>query len=80
MELEQFIVELAQKHPQIIAHLVFIGVLRAVFKPIMSVLEAYAAATPDKSDDEKLEKIKANRIYKGFAFLLDYVASIKLPK
>ena len=57
-----------------------IGSLRIVFKPIMLALENYVRQTPTVADDERLAKFEAGIIYKALAFLLDFAASIKLPK
>jgi hypothetical protein len=78
--MEAIILELAQKHPGLLSAFAIIGVLRAIFKPMMVVLEAYVDATPSKADDGWLAKFKAGKVYAGIAFILDYAASIKLPK
>jgi len=62
---------------QIIA---IIGSLRLVIKPIMGLIEAYVAITPSKSDDLLPAKIMDNKIYKAVVYLLDWFASLKLPK
>lgn len=79
--MDQFLIELAQKYPMLASVFMIMGILRAVFKPIMSVVEAYVKETDDGgADDAKLEKIKSSKIYRYLAYLLDYTASIKLPK
>lgn len=77
--MEQIIIELAQKYPAAVAVLTAIGVLRAVFKPIMTVLDKFVESTPSASDDALLGKLKESKIYKGIAWFVDYTASIKLP-
>jgi hypothetical protein len=69
----------AQKNPSLLGFFAAMGVFRAVFKPIMLLLEKYVEATPSKSDDEKLEKLKANKHYKALVVVVDYLMSIKLP-
>jgi len=62
---------------QIIA---IIGSLRLLIKPIMGLIEAYVLITPNKEDDLLPAQIKGNKIYKSVAYLLDWLASLKLPK
>jgi hypothetical protein len=76
----EMILEFMANHPHLSAVLVVIGVFRAVFKPIMTVLEAYVGATESTKDNELLEKIKGSKTYKVLVWLVDYTASIKLPK
>lgn len=77
--MEALFLELVGKYPSVVMVFTVVGVLRAVFKPIMAVAEKYVEATPTISDDELLGKVKASAIYKGIAWLVDYVSSIKLP-
>jgi hypothetical protein len=80
----EFILALIQQamasYPQIASVLFVIGALRVVVKPIMAVLEAYVLYTPSLDDDSKLAVLKESAVYKGIVFVLDYLASIKLPK
>jgi hypothetical protein len=57
-----------------------IGVLRLVFKPVMSVVQAVISLTPTLSDDQLLSKILGSKVYKIASYLLDWTASIKLPQ
>lgn len=57
-----------------------VGSLRLAIKPIMSVVSAVVLITPSKSDDLLPEKIMEHKAYKMFVYLVDYLASIKLPK
>jgi hypothetical protein len=57
-----------------------IGSLRLIIKPIMGLIEAYVAITPSKTDDLLPAKIKENKAYKMLVYLLDWFASLKLPK
>jgi hypothetical protein len=78
--MEELFLGLLQANPAVASCLASIGLARLIFKPIMIGVEAYVSQSPSKSDDEKLAKVKANKFYKAFAFILDYAASIKLPK
>lgn len=58
-----------------------VGTLRLFFKPIMAAVESAVKESASTKDDEVLASVQANPIYKGFVFLLDLLASIKLkPK
>lgn len=77
--MEQFVIDMLLQSPSLTGALVIMGLLRAVFKPIFSVAEAYVKETKDPSDDAKLAKIMESKPYKIVAWLLDYTASIKVP-
>lgn len=57
-----------------------IGSLRLIIKPLMGLIEAYVLITPNKEDDLLPAKIKENKVYKSVVYLLDWFASLKLPK
>lgn len=57
-----------------------IGSLRLLIKPLMGLIEAYVSITPSKKDDLLPAKIKENKTYKMVVYLLDWLASLKLPK
>jgi len=76
----EYVLALAAQYPQAAAVLMVIGLLRAVFKPLQLVVDAYVQATPDGTDDSKWAEIKESKWFKAIAWLLDYTASIKLPK
>lgn len=56
-----------------------IGAFRIVFKPLMTLIEAVVKATPTQADDQVLNTVEASLPFKALQFLVDYVASIKLP-
>jgi hypothetical protein len=78
--MEQLIIELVAAHPKLMGLFIFMGILRAVFKPLMKAIEAYVESTPWESDNQALEKLKSTRGYRAVAFLVDYLASVKLPE
>ena len=80
MDIASIILGFAQQNPNISALLLFMGIARAVFKPIFAVAHAYVEATESKEDDAKLEEIEQSKLVKGLAFVLDYVASVKIKK
>jgi hypothetical protein len=78
---EPFLAFLVEKlGAPVVAVFAVIGTLRAVFKPLFALAEAFVKSTESTKDDEVLAGVKASSIYKIVAFLLDYLGSIKLPK
>jgi hypothetical protein len=75
---QTYIVPLVAKYPIAASILLVMGSARAVFKPIMAALHAYVESTPKTSDDEAIAKVEASKFFKAFAFVLDYVGSIKI--
>ena len=69
----------AGQYGWLVAVMTIVGVLRMVFKPAMSLLKTVVDLTPTAKDNELLEKILKNPMYKIFAYLLDWTASVKLP-
>lgn len=74
---DPMILAFISKFPFVTKILIFIGGLRAIFKPLTSFTWAIVNATPSKSDDEKFKTITSSKIYGLFAFFLDYAASVK---
>lgn len=78
--MDLLILDLAQKAPVILSILSIVGLLRLVMKPLMSILKAVAAETATDKDDKIIEKVESSAIWKGLCWVIDYVASVKLPK
>lgn len=66
------------KYPILMSIFSAMGIARILFKPLFSFLHAFADATATTKDNEILEKAEASAIYKGVAYVLDYIASIKI--
>jgi len=66
------------KHGWLTAILVWVGVLRLTFKPLMSLIHSLVAATPGQGDNLALAKVEANWFFKAFCYVLDWTASIKV--
>lgn len=64
----------------LLAVISIIGMLRLVVKPVMTIIQKIVKETPSKKDDAWLEKLLKSKGYRIFRFILDLVASIKLPK
>jgi hypothetical protein len=71
---------LLQQYPWL-QHVVAVMVLcRIVFKPVFAILGRYVELTLEEDDDKKLHKIMKSKAYKMTAFIVDMLASVKLPK
>ena len=73
-----FLNVLTGKYSWLTTVLVWIGVMRVLFKPAMSFLGAVVKATPTTKDDDLVEKMEASAFYKTLCYILDWVASIKI--
>lgn len=74
-----FFVSFAQKYPFFASMIVIMGTFRMFFKPLVSMLRAWASATASPKDDALLDKVESSPIYKAIMFIVDYIASVKLP-
>jgi hypothetical protein len=77
--MEEILIQLVAKYPHAMALFTFMGVLRAIFKPLMTLLRSYADATETKRDNELLDSVESSKLYGYVRFAIDYLASIKLP-
>lgn len=55
-------------------------VCRIAFKPTFQILSKYVELTVDKDDDKKLNKFMQSKTYKMLSFIVDTLASVKLPQ
>lgn len=69
---------LSLTHPWVITFLTFLGVLRTVMKPLMSIINGYAIFAPT-AQANAIREVEASDAYLWLVWTLDYVASIKLP-
>lgn len=77
----EFITGLSASYPWLTTVLVAIGTFRALFKPVMTLLDQVVVATTwTQTDNELLNKVKASKVYKALVWVVDYLASVKLPK
>lgn len=71
---------LLEQYPML-QHVVAIMVIcRIVFKPLFQILGKYVELTIEEDDNKKLHKIMNSKAYKMTAFIVDMIASVKLPK
>ena len=76
----QWLLTYVQSNPNFAVVLMVMGFLRLVFKPLMALVQAVVDATPTDKDNAKLEEVKASKFYTSLLWLLDYFASVKVPK
>lgn len=60
--------------------ILLIGSLRVLLKPLFALAYAITSLTPDKKDDELVKKIEEHKLMKALLFILDWFASVKIPK
>jgi len=77
--MEQFILELVTKYPLVASIVMAVGVFRAIFKPIMGLIDAYVSATPSTSDDAAVATFKDGKVFRALVWFVDYTTSIKIP-
>ncbi len=70
-----FIQGFAGTHPWLLTLLTIMATVRVVAKPMFSAIEA--GMGPDSAAAKKLAAAEAGPIYKGIAWLLDFLFSIK---
>lgn len=63
----------------LVAILAAMGTMRVLFKPLMAALVGLAKMTPTRYDDNLLENFQRSKVYTSIAWVLDFIASIKLP-
>ena len=62
-------------------HIVAIMIIgRIAFKPIFAILGKYVELTIEEDDDKKLHKIMQSKTYKMISFIVDLIASVKMPQ
>jgi hypothetical protein len=74
------LVNLVTSYPKIATVFLIMGAARAIMKPLMTLLRTVAEQTPSTKDNELLDQVEKSKVFKTVEFVLDYVASIKLPK
>lgn len=71
---------LMQTYPWL-QHVVAIMILcRVIFKPLFAILGRYVELTVEQDDDKKLHKFMGTKTYKMISFIVDMIASAKLPQ
>lgn len=71
---------LFQEYPIVQNLVATMVVCRIVFKTVFTVAQKYVEFTVTKDDDKKLHHIMDSRYYKIASFLVDMIASVKLPQ
>jgi len=64
-----------------IRHLISIMIIcRVIFKPTFMILGKYVELTVEEKDNKRLAELMDTKTYKMIAFIVDMLASVKLPK
>jgi hypothetical protein len=71
---------LLSDYPNLTTFFAIVGFLRTINKPFFALLRTWVKSTSSTKDDEALDKVEASPQYKTLTFLLDWLASVKLPK
>lgn len=85
-DIQPIIDALQDKLPWLAALTTVMGILRLIAKPLSALVQSfftklllYVQGTPETDDDAWVERILASKWYRAFAFVVDWVLSIKLP-
>lgn len=70
---------LLQTYPMLQHVIAIMVICRVVFKPIFAILGRYVELTVEQEDDKKLHKFMGTKAYKMIVFIVDMLASVKLP-
>jgi hypothetical protein len=70
---------LASRFPLFISIVAIIGTSRLIFKALHTFIRSVVQATPTKKDDLMLDNAEKSKAFKFVVWLVDYIASIKLP-
>lgn len=74
----KYLVSFVQGYPWFTVFILFVGFLRMSVKPIRSLIENYAASTPDKKDDKVVSDFFNSKAWVFFCYVLEVISSVKL--
>lgn len=69
-----------QQYPWLQHVIAIMAICRIVFKPLFQILGKYVELTVNEDDNKKLSNFMNTKTYKMIVFIVDLVASVKLPK
>jgi len=70
---------LLQTYPALQHVVAVLIICRVVFKPAFLILGRYVELSVEQDDNKKLHKFMGSKTYKMMAFIVDLLASVKLP-
>lgn len=76
----ELVVSLLAANPTFATFITIVGLLRAINKPLFATIQAIVDKTETKMDNQWWERVQAHPAMKSFLWLLDWGASVKLPK
>ncbi|MCW5559064.1 MAG: hypothetical protein KIT22_14695 [Verrucomicrobiae bacterium] len=78
-QLAIFLAKLAIQYPWLALVITFIGGMRLWAKPTQLLIRKFVQSTPTPVDDQILEKVERSWWWEALGFVMDLIASIKLP-
>lgn len=75
---ETVILPFLMKYPEFGTFLFIMSILRSVFKPLISVWQAYVEATPGDADNKKMSEVMGSQAWAFIKWFIDFFASIKV--
>ncbi len=76
----ELLVGIFAAYPEFTAVMTGMGLMRAINKPLFSLIQTVVDSTDTKLDNEKWNEIKNHKVMKSFFWLLDFTTSMKIPK
>lgn len=77
--LNDFLSQTALQYPVLLTLFLVLGVFRAIFKPLMSLVEVYVKATGSASQQATLDGFEKSKFYSALVWFVDFLMSVKLP-
>ena len=74
------IVGMLAANPTFATFITIVGMLRVVNKPLCATIQAIVDKTETDADDKWWAKVQTHPAMKSFLWMLDWGASVKLPK
>ena len=76
----ELIVGFAAAYPEFTAFVTIMGMFRTINKPAFALVQKFVDSTDTKVDNEWWKKTQEHPAMKSFLWVLDWTASIKMPK
>ena len=77
--MDELALKILSDYPWFGAIVMFMGMARVICKPLFSLIDTVVKTTPSKKDDSKWAEIKTSKYMRFFLYLMDYLASVKIP-
>ncbi len=77
--MDDLVLEIIKSCPALANFVLIVGSLRLICKPLFTFIDALVKFTPTEKDDAAWASLKESKSMKSVLWLIDYLASIKLP-